>query len=147
MLQNGDYVYREDAPLDMRMDQTKGQTAADLVNRASEEELRRWIWEYGEERWAARIADGLRRSAAPLRTTGDLVEAIKAAIPAPARRSGPHPARRTFQALRIAVNRELDVLEEALAKAVTRLSPSGDLLVIGSLAGRSYRQAFFPTRG
>lgn len=140
------FSYREDAPLDMRMDQTKGQTAADLVNRASEEELRRWIWEYGEERWAARIAREivLRRSAAPLRTTGDLVEAIKAAIPAPARRSGPHPARRTFQALRIAVNRELDVLEEALAKAVTRLSPGGRLLVISfhSLEDRIVKRFF-----
>lgn len=140
------FTYREDAPLDMRMDPTGGPTAADLVNRSSEEQLRRWIWEYGEERWAPQIAREIvrRRSVAPLKTTGELVEAIKAAIPAPARRSGPHPARRTFQALRIAVNRELDALSEALEKAVTRLVPGGRLLVISfhSLEDRIVKRFF-----
>ncbi len=140
------FSYREDAPLDMRMDETKGPTAADLVNRSSEEQLRRWIWEYGEERFAPRIAREIvrRRSVSPLKTTSDLVEAIKAAIPAPARRNGPHPARRTFQALRIAVNRELDVLAEALEKAADRLAPGGRLLVISfhSLEDRIVKRFF-----
>lgn len=140
------FSYHEDAPLDMRMDQTTGPTAADLLNEASEAEIRRWIWEYGEERWAQNIARQIvqRRTTAPLRTTGDLVAAIKAAIPAPARRGGPHPARRTFQALRIAVNRELEVLAEALEKAVDRLRPGGRLLVISfhSLEDRIVKRFF-----
>lgn len=132
------FSYHADAPLDMRMDRTQPLTAADLVNTAPERELARIIWEYGEERWSRRIAAFIvqRREQEPLRTTGDLVAVIEAAIPAGARyarRGEPklgHPARRTFQALRIAVNGELDALQEALGQAVTLLRSGGRLAVI-----------------
>lgn len=140
------FRYQDDAPLDMRMDPESGPSAAELVNQASEEELRRWIAAYGEERWAHRIAREIveRRKRSPIQTTGALVEAIKAAIPAAARRRGPHPARRTFQALRIVVNRELEVLERALVMAFEGLAIGGRIVVISfhSLEDRIVKQFF-----
>src|SRR5690606_17223070 len=140
------FTYREDAPLDMRMDPGRGKTARDLVNEAPEETLRHIIATYGEERWAARIARFIveRRRQAPIETTGDLVAIIKDAIPAAARRRGPHPARRTFQALRIAVNDELGSLERGLQAAVRRLAPGGRVVVISfhSLEDRIVKQTF-----
>lgn len=126
------FSYRYDAPLDMRMDPDLPVTARDIVNTASLEELTRIIREYGEERWASRIAMFIveRRRTAPIQTTGELAELIKDAIPAAARREGGHPARRTFQALRIAVNDELAGLEEGLRAAIDRLAPGGRVAVI-----------------
>jgi 16S rRNA (cytosine1402-N4)-methyltransferase len=127
------FTYQEDAPLDMRMDPSSSQpTAADIVNRYSEAELARIIREYGEERWASRIAAFIvaARGAHPITSTGALVEVVKAAIPASARRTGGHPARRTFQALRIEVNRELEQLERGLRSAIAWLAPGGRIAVI-----------------
>lgn len=126
------FSYMADGPLDMRMDRRREQTAADLVNYADVDELTRIIAQYGEERWAGRIARFIEqaRRRKPLETTGELVEVIKAAIPAGARRGGPHPAKRTFQALRIAVNREIDALEAALHHAAHHLRAGGRLVVI-----------------
>lgn len=138
------FSYRQDAPLDMRMDPTQGPTAADLVNQLPEEELARIIAQYGEERWARRIARAIvaRRRRRPLTTTGELAALVKEAIPAAARRRGPHPARRTFQALRIAVNRELDNLQAALGQSLAVLRPGGRLVVISfhSLEDRLVKQ-------
>lgn len=140
------FSYHHDAPLDMRMDQTLPYTAADLIASLSEEELADIIFRYGEERWAKRIAKFVieARANRPISTTGELVDVIKAAIPAGARRSGPHPARRTFQALRIAVNRELEYLEQALHDAVHLLNPSGRIAVISfhSLEDRIVKETF-----
>ena len=140
------FSYQHDAPLDMRMDPTSPITAAHLVATLSEQELTKVISDYGEERWAKRIATFIvkRRQASPIETTGDLVEIIKAAIPAGARRQGPHPARRTFQALRIAVNRELEFLEKTLIDAVKILKPKGRLAVISfhSLEDRIVKETF-----
>lgn len=121
--------WEADAPLDMRMDSGQEMTAADVVNGYDEDALARVISRYGEERFARRIAREIvgRR---PLDRVGDLVEAIKAAIPAPARRRGGHPARRTFQAVRMEVNRELPNLAEGLDESVHLLAPGGRLLVI-----------------
>lgn len=134
------------APLDMRMDPSQPTTAADLVNRLSVHELARIFKEYGEERWAARIARFVveRRAREPLQTAGDLVEVVKAAVPAAARRKGGHPARRIFQALRIAVNRELEGLADGLRAAVERLRPGGRLVVISfhSLEDRIVKRTF-----
>lgn len=126
------FSFQHDAPLDMRMDRRQPLTARDLVNEASEGELAEIMLEYGEERWARRIARFIveRRRQSPIVTTGELVEVIKAAIPAGARRHGPHPARRTFQALRIAVNDELNSLAKALQAGIDRLAPDGRLVVI-----------------
>ncbi|MFX4261408.1 16S rRNA (cytosine(1402)-N(4))-methyltransferase RsmH [Pelotomaculum propionicicum] len=126
------FSYQHDAPLDMRMDPGQPLTAGDLVNSLSEEELADIIKDYGEERWASRIASFIRaeRKVQPIETTGQLVEIIKKAIPASARRQGPHPAKRTFQALRIAVNRELEILESAVSSAVQALRPGGRICVI-----------------
>jgi len=126
------FGYREDAPLDMRMDREQPLTARQLVNEAPEEELARIIREYGEDRWAERIASFIvrYRRKRPIETTGELAEIVKAAIPARARRKGPHPARRTFQALRIAVNDELGSLARGLVAAVESLSPGGRIVVI-----------------
>lgn len=126
------FTYWEDVPLDMRMDPEGPVTAAHLVNTLSARELAQIIREYGEEKWAGRIADFIvmERAVRPIRTTGELVEVIKKAVPASARRMGPHPARRTFQALRIAVNRELSVLKESLPQAVALLKPGGRLVVL-----------------
>ena len=127
------FTYQEDAPLDMRMDPSSSQpTAADIVNSYSEAELARILREYGEERWASRIAAFVvaARGQHRLTTTTEIVEIVKAAIPAAARRTGGHPARRTFQALRIEVNHEIDVLERGLRAAVRWLASGGRIAVI-----------------
>ncbi|MDD4169882.1 MAG: 16S rRNA (cytosine(1402)-N(4))-methyltransferase RsmH [Desulfotomaculaceae bacterium] len=126
------FSYQHDAPLDMRMDPGQKVTAAELVNKLPAKELTRIIRDYGEERWASRIVDFIQaeRAYRTIETTGELVELIKKAIPAGARRKGPHPARRTFQALRIAVNRELDVLGEAVREAIQVLRSGGRICVI-----------------
>lgn len=140
------FTYRFNAPLDMRMDPRTTVTAADLVNSLSVEELTLIFRDYGEERWAHRIARKIvaEREKAPLVTTGQLVDLVKAAIPAAARRSGPHPAKRTFQALRIAVNNELDALREGLQAAVDALLPGGRIAIISfhSLEDRIVKQTF-----
>ncbi|NLM26407.1 MAG: 16S rRNA (cytosine(1402)-N(4))-methyltransferase RsmH [Firmicutes bacterium] len=126
------FSFHQDALLDMRMDPDNPVTAQQLVNNLSAEELTRIIGEYGEERWAKRIAEFIvaARVDKPIQTTGELVSIIKAAIPKKVREAGPHPARRTFQALRIAVNDELQALEDTLDKAVQALKPGGRLCVI-----------------
>jgi 16S rRNA (cytosine1402-N4)-methyltransferase len=140
------FSFHQDAPLDMRMDRSNPVSAATVVNEWSEEELARILWEYGEERWAKRIAQFIvkARAARPIETTGELVDLIKAAIPAAARREGGHPARRTFQAIRIAVNDELGALERGLAGALQVLRPGGRLVVITfhSLEDRIVKQTF-----
>ena len=125
------FSYHHDAPLDMRMSQ-EGPTAADLVNSLSKEELARIIFQYGEDRSANRIADGICRAREEQRieTTGQLAEVIKNSVPAAVRRSEGHPARKTFQALRIAVNGELDRLREGLEAGFSLLKPGGRLAVI-----------------
>jgi 16S rRNA (cytosine1402-N4)-methyltransferase len=126
------FSYHQDAPLDMRMDTDQEKSAYHIVNESSEEELSKIIFEYGEEKFARRIAQKIvrEREKEPITTTLQLVDLIKQAIPAPARRTGPHPARRTFQAIRIAVNDELNVFREALGAAVELLKPSGRISVI-----------------
>ncbi len=146
------FTYQQDAPLDMRMDQARGATAADLVNTLPERELARIIKDYGEERWARRIAGfiGARRQAGGrIETTKELVDLIKAAVPARARREGGHPARRTFQALRIAVNEELDIITPALFQAAQLLAPGGRLAVITfhSLEDRLVKKALIRLQG
>lgn len=126
------FSYAVDAPLDMRMDPSAHLTAADLVNEASERELADIFRRYGEERYARQIAKAItrRRRKRPFARTGELVETIKGAIPAPTRFGDGHPAKRVFQALRIAVNDELGELERALPAAVEMLRPGGRLGVI-----------------
>lgn len=140
------FSFHQDAPLDMRMDRSNPVSAETVVNEWSEEELARILWEYGEERWSKRIAQFIvkRRAEGPLQTTNDLVDVIKAAIPAAARREGGHPARRSFQAIRIAVNDELGVLERGLDGALEVLNPGGRLAVITfhSLEDRIVKQRF-----
>ena len=141
------FSYHEDAPLDMRMDTSRGMTAAELLNTADEAELCRIIREYGEEKWAARVAHIIceHREKKPMETTFDLVHAVDAAIPKAVRRKEDgHPARRTFQAIRIAVNDELDPLDQALCDFVDCLKPGGRLLVITfhSLEDRIVKRCF-----
>jgi 16S rRNA (cytosine1402-N4)-methyltransferase len=126
------FAYREDAPLDMRMDPTTGPTAADVLNTYSRGELARILKEYGEERFAGRIAGAIvrEREHAPFTTSARLVELLYDQIPAPARRTGGHPAKRTFQALRIEVNGELDALERALPAALDALALGGRIVVL-----------------
>lgn len=127
------FSYREDAALDMRMDPEQQTTAYHLVNGLSEQELADLILQFGEERWARRIAHFIvrrRQDRGLISTTGELVEVIKEAVPVAVRRDGPHPARRTFLALRIAVNNELGALEAALRAAAHRLRPGGRLVAI-----------------
>jgi 16S rRNA (cytosine1402-N4)-methyltransferase len=126
------FSYAADAPLDMRMDPSADLTAGDIVNEAPERELEEIFRSYGEERYARQIARaiGRRRRQRPFERTGDLVETIKQAIPAPARFGDGHPARRVFQALRIEVNDELGSLERALPAATEMLRPGGHLAVI-----------------
>jgi len=126
------FSYAYDAPLDMRMDPDQELTAAEIVNTWDQRRLARLLREYGEERYANRIAVAVvrRRDEAELETTQELVEVIKAAVPAPARFAGGHPAKRSFQALRIAVNEELDQLERALPLAWTVLRDGGRIGVI-----------------
>ncbi len=141
------FSYHEDAPLDMRMDRSCGRTAAELLATVSEKELTNILLDYGEEKWAARIAKILveRREEKPIMTTLDLVSVVDAAIPKAVRRKDDgHPARRTFQAIRIAVNDELDPLSDALSDFVDCLKPGGRLLVITfhSLVDRLVKDAF-----
>lgn len=141
------FSYRYDAPLDMRMDPEQPISAYHLVNGLSEGELVRLLRQYGEERWAERIAACVvryRQQRGLIATTGELTEIVKQAIPAAARRSGGHPARRTFQALRIAVNRELDALEAGLRQAVEVLAPGGRVVAISfhSLEDRIVKRVF-----
>lgn len=126
------FSYRFDAPLDMRMDRTQKRTAADVVNTCSEEELFHVIKEYGEERFAGRIARSIcrKRAEKPIETTGELAEIVKLSIPAKMRAGGGHPAKRTFQAIRIEVNAELEVVETSLDSMIDLLSDGGRLCVI-----------------
>lgn len=126
------FTYRMEGPLDMRMDQRNPVTAADLVNSCSKEELLRILWDYGEERYARNIVDRIlkEREIAPITTTTQLVDIIRASIPAKARNAGGHPAKRTFQALRIEVNHELDVLTDSIDAMIDRLAPGGRLCII-----------------
>lgn len=126
------FSYMQDAPLDMRMDPTGVLKAREIVNLWTEEELAQLIWDYGEEKWSKRIAKFIvqARKEQPLETTGDLVQVIKAAVPAAVRRSGPHPAKRTFQAIRIVVNDELGVLDRVLDQALSCLDQGGRIGVI-----------------
>jgi 16S rRNA (cytosine1402-N4)-methyltransferase len=138
------FSYAADAPLDMRMDPSSDFSARELVNEASERELTHIFRSYGEERYAKQIARAIvrRRREQPFVRTGELVDTIKAAIPAPARFGDGHPAKRVFQALRIAVNDELTALEDALPAAVELLKPGGRLAVISfhSLEDRIVKQ-------
>ncbi len=141
------FSYHEDAPLDMRMDQSTGLTAAEYLAQVTPEEFRRILTDYGEEKWAARIAQifAEKRAQKPIETTADLVAVVDAAIPKAVRRKDDgHPARRTFQAVRIAVNDELAPLEKALRDFVELLAPGGRLLVITfhSLEDRIVKNTF-----
>ena len=126
------FSYRADAKLDMRMDRDGALTAYDVVNTYSERELIRILRDYGEEKWAVRIAKRIvaNRQVQPIETTFQLADLVKEAIPAAARREGGHPAKRTFQAIRIEVNRELAVLEEAIDGAMSLLKDGGRLVII-----------------
>ncbi len=126
------FTYRVDAPLDMRMDQRQSKTARDIVNGYTEHELYRVIRDYGEEKFAANIAKhiALAREKKPIETTGELTEIIKAAIPAKIRAVGGHPAKRTFQAIRIELNQELEVLKNSLDDMIDLLNPGGRICVI-----------------
>ena len=137
------FAYAQDAPLDMRMDQDASRSAADVVNTYPAAELARILREYGEERFAQRIAQAVVR-ARPLTSTAQLAELVRSAIPAPARRTGGHPAKRTFQALRIEVNGELSALRAALPEALAALRVSGRIVVLSyhSLEDRIVKQAF-----
>jgi 16S rRNA (cytosine1402-N4)-methyltransferase len=140
------FSYASDAPLDMRMDPSADHSARDLVNEASERELTDIFRGYGEERYGRQIAKAIvrRRKQQPFERTGELVETIKTAIPAPARFGEGHPARRVFQALRIAVNDELEALEHALPAALDALHPGGRIAVISfhSLEDRIVKRFF-----
>ena len=140
------FAYSVDAPLDMRMNDTDGPTAADVLNGYSVEELSRVLREYGEERFARRIAEAIvrERAKAPFERSGRLVELLYAAIPAPARRTGGHPAKRTFQALRIEVNDELSTLRRALPAAVDAIGVGGRVVVMSyhSLEDRITKHVF-----
>lgn len=140
------FAYAEDAPLDMRMNDSEGPTAADVLNTYPAEELARILKEYGEERFARRIADHIvrERDREPFTRSARLVELVRDAIPAPARRTGGHPAKRTFQALRIEVNDELSVLRRALPAAIEAVGVGGRVVVMSyhSLEDRLTKQAF-----
>jgi 16S rRNA (cytosine1402-N4)-methyltransferase len=140
------FSYAQDAPLDMRMDPDAPLTAAEILNTYSRGELTDILRRFGEEKFASRVAGFIveRRSRTPYSRTGELVETIYAAIPAPARRTGGHPAKRTFQALRIAVNAELDSLSAALPAALAALRPGGRIAVMAyqSLEDRIVKTTF-----
>jgi 16S rRNA (cytosine1402-N4)-methyltransferase len=140
------FSYAADAPLDMRMDPDAALTAAEVLNTYDEKTLTRVLREFGEERFAGRIAAQIvrRRANRPFATTGELVELLYQAIPAPARRTGGHPAKRTFQALRIVVNGELDSLRDALPAALGALAPGGRIVVMAyqSLEDRIVKNQF-----
>lgn len=140
------FSYHHDAPLDMRMDQQSAISAYHVVNEWAYEDLVRIFFKYGEEKFSKQIARKIEahRGNNPIQTTGELVEIIKEAIPAPARRKGGHPAKRIFQAIRIAVNDELKVFEEAIAQSIDLLNPKGRVSVITfhSLEDRICKSAF-----
>ena len=140
------FTYREDAALDMRMDQRQEKTARDIVNGYSEMELYRVIRDYGEDKFAKNIAKHIvqAREKKPVETTGELVEIIKAAIPAKIRMQKGHPAKQTFQALRIELNRELEVLRDSLDDMIDFLNPGGRICIITfhSLEDRIVKNAF-----
>ena len=140
------FSYAQDAPLDMRMDQSRGTTAAEVLNTYSAGDLARILRVYGEERFASRIAAAIvrERAKAAFTSSARLAELVRDAIPAPARRTGGHPAKRTFQALRIEVNGELTALERALPAALDALKPGGRMVVLAyhSLEDRLVKQAF-----
>lgn len=147
-LDNADrgFSYMQDAPLDMRMNRDDEFSAYDVVNGYDKKQLTEIIRKYGEEKWASRISDFIvnERKKAPIESTGQLVEIIKAAIPAKARREGPHPAKRTFQAIRIEVNSELEQLERAIDEYCDVLNPGGRLCIITfhSLEDRIVKETF-----
>ena len=140
------FSYMHDAKLDMRMDTDSPLSAYEIVNEYSEEALKKIIYDYGEERFAPRIAQAIcrSRSVKPITTTHELTEIIKGAIPSAARADGPHPAKRTFQAIRIEVNGELDAIKPLIDSAATNLVPGGRIAVISfhSLEDRLVKQGF-----
>ncbi|NLD19304.1 MAG: 16S rRNA (cytosine(1402)-N(4))-methyltransferase RsmH [Clostridiales bacterium] len=140
------FSYMHDAPLDMRMNKEDSFSAYDVVNKYDKTQLTKVIRKYGEEKWASRISDFIinRRKTEEVRTTGQLVDIIKAAIPASARREGPHPAKRTFQAIRIEVNGELEQLQKAVDEFCDVLLPGGRLCIITfhSLEDRIVKECF-----
>ena len=140
------FTHNADAPLDMRMDRRGELDAYTVVNTYTYEELRRVIWEYGEDRFAPKIASAIvrRREKAPIGTTGELVDIIKSAIPPAAREGGHHPAKRTFQAIRIEVNGELDAIEPAIRRAKDIMNEGGRIVIITfhSLEDRIVKQTY-----
>lgn len=140
------FSYNQEAELDMRMDQDAPLTAKEIVNEWPEEEIARILFEYGEEKFSRRIAGHIvrNRAASPIETTSQLADIIKGAIPAAARRTGPHPAKRSFQGLRIAVNDELGAFRDALKQSIDCLAPGGRISVITfhSLEDRICKQTF-----
>lgn len=140
------FSYMADAPLDMRMDETASLSAYDVVNTYTESELKRILFEYGEEKFSPAIARNIVRAREkhPIETTGELVDIIKASMPASAKTGGHHPAKRSFQAIRIEVNSELDVIEPAIRSAVDLLAPGGRIAIITfhSLEDRIVKQTF-----
>ena len=140
------FSYNADAPLDMRMDNTKPFSAYNVVNEYSAEELKKIIYDYGEERFAPKIAAAIvaKRQIAPIETTGELVDIIKGAMPSAALKGGPHPAKRTFQAIRIEVNGELAVIEPAIRSAAEIMNEGGRIAIITfhSLEDRIVKQTF-----
>ena len=126
------FSYQHDAPLDMRMDRSSSRSAYQVINQYSEQDIYRIIRDYGEEKWASRIAKFIvdTREKQPIKTTYELVDIIKRAVPSSARRDGPHPAKRTFQAIRIEVNDELNILNKTIEDCVTLLKPGGRLCII-----------------
>ena len=140
------FSYLQDAPLDMRMDQSASLTAKDVVNGWSQEELKQILWQYGEERYSGPIAAAIvrERGQAPIETTGRLAEIIRDAMPARARKEKQHPAKRSFQAIRIAVNDELGEVERLLDSALGTLNPGGRIAIISfhSLEDRLVKSAY-----
>ena len=140
------FSYREEAPLDMRMDRRDERSAYDVVNGCTEMELFHMIRDYGEDRFAKNIAKHIvaERQKAPIRTTTELAEIVRQAIPAKLREGGGHPAKRTFQAIRIEVNRELDILKDSIDGLIDLLNPKGRLCIISfhSLEDRVVKNAF-----
>lgn len=140
------FSYNKEAIIDMRMDESQDFSGWDVVNKYSKKELERIIKEYGEERWAARIAEFIvaERKIKAIDTTKQLVEIIKKAIPKGARKDGPHPAKRTFQAIRIEVNKELEILKDSIIKAVRLLNKGGRICIITfhSLEDRIVKETF-----
>ena len=145
------FAYSKEAPLDMRMDSSTGQTAAQVLNESSADELKRILYTFGEEKFASRIANAIvaKREIKPFSTTSEVVELLYSVIPAPARRTGGHPAKRTFQALRIAVNQELEILQRAIPAAIESLNVNGRIAVLSyhSLEDRIVKQAFIKAMG